>query len=95
MRTQLHILKKKKLSSLGSITSNNREFTISRGIFIHGHKILGVDQYFLHCAEISCLPPWMRKQSFSGLDFSYSLTGMKKYRFTECQSLKRLSNLLF
>ena len=37
----------------------------------------------------------MRKQSCSGLDFGYSLTGMEKYRFTKCPCLKRLSNLFF
>lgn len=37
----------------------------------------------------------MRKHSFLGLDFSYSLIGMEKCRFTGCQSLKRPSNLSF
>lgn len=37
----------------------------------------------------------MRKQSFPGLDFGYSLTGMEMYRFTNCPCLKRLGNLFF
>lgn len=50
---------------------------------------------FLHWAEISCLPCWKRKLSFLGLGSNYSLSGMAKHRLTECQSLKRLRNLLF
>lgn len=72
----------KMLSSLCLITSNNRAFTTSRGILIHGHTIPMVDQL------VFVLPHWMRKQSFLGVDFSSFLIGMEKYRFTNSEFKK-------
>ena len=61
---------------------------------IHNHTIM-VDQLLFASGWNFLSTLLEEKQRYPGLGFNFSLNGMAKHRFTQCQSLKRFINFLF